>query len=75
LGALVTAAKQDHDDLSLSTEIHPVAGARVNAKLLHAFADRAGVAEVAQADPSDALADAVAGASIPKPRSHAVKGS
>ena len=67
LRALVAAAEQNHHGVPLSPEVHPVAGAGVDAKLLHALADRAGIPKVPKSNPSDALADTVASASIPKP--------
>lgn len=60
-------AQQDHHDLSLSCEIHSVSRTGVDAKLLHAPTDRVGVPEVAQAEPGNALADAVPTCSISKP--------
>ena len=66
-------AQQDHHDLSLSCEIHSVSGTGVDAKLLHAPTDRVGVPEVAQAEPGNALADAVPTCSISKPTLAAVR--
>jgi hypothetical protein len=66
LGSLVSPAKQDHDGVPISTEIHAVARAEVDPQLVHALPHGSGVAEVAQSDPGDALADAASGCFIAK---------
>jgi hypothetical protein len=66
LRTLVATAEEDHDGVSFSSEVDAIARSSVDAKLVNAFAHGAGITEVAQANPSDASPNLVAGCSIPK---------
>ena len=66
LRALVATAEQNHDGIALAAEVHPEAWSKLDAKFVHALAHGTGVAEVAQANPRDALTNSVAGLSISK---------
>ncbi len=67
LRALVPTAQQDYDLTTVATEVHPLARAKVDTKLIHTVPDRAGVPEVAESNPCNALTDSVAGRSITQP--------
>jgi hypothetical protein len=67
LRAFVSTAQQDYDLFTATTEVHPVTGTKVDTKFIHTVPDRAGIPKIAEANPSNALTDTVAGGSITKP--------
>jgi len=66
LRALVSTDQQNHDLIAFATEVHPIAGSKVDAKFEYPVPDRAGVSEVSQPNPSNSLTNLVAGRSVTK---------
>jgi hypothetical protein len=66
LRAFVSTAQQDYDLITATTEVHPVAGTKMDTKFIHTIPDRAGIPKISEANPSNALTDTIAGGSITK---------
>jgi len=68
LRALVPAAKQHHDDGSLSPEVHAMPRSRVDSQLEDAIADPFRIAEIPQAESGDSFKATIAASANPPER-------
>jgi hypothetical protein len=66
LGGLVASAKQYHNFFTPPGEVHPVAGAVIDAQFGNAASDRLGVAEVADGNTADMGIDNLLGLAVSK---------
>jgi len=66
LRALVSTAQQNNYSIALSTEVHSIPWAKMNAQLEESVAERASITEVPQSHTGDPLPDPVPRCPIPK---------